>query len=779
MAYHVGLSDQDATELYQRILKTLRAKRHPKQNVLPSATLINRWRRTSVWQLWRLSRWNPLLDRFREAARAGGAVCTQADHQHAEQHLRDLAGLKWMIRVGELRARRLASARRPDWAMHLLADLLRASVDLRREANWPQMRMAIDSEMHLMREIRAIFSRRKAAQDVARDAVEQAKNSFANPMSRGEFFANEYLRRFLARHPDGNVEPDQQQSENLCRAIYTCLGEYETGPQSSRFFQHTDGETKFRFPAEFSAKYGLPPLEDWQLLLSNEVRAEIHDLFIMCETMDARDTAAAATLSYLCVLAHHRQLGFYPENLASACAEFDITEPIDSFGESGRPLQIRLAGGERLKGMGVENHRQKVRTKVGQPIVYSIGPDKRDDRATIVWDGSYQGRGDWVFPLPPHYRPRHWLQFDLRKAMIVMMIAGLFFARYSSPASRQSRAVRVFELAGGTVQYADEAVVDESWSPTRWLYPAEDSSVTGLSLSGYKTPVGKMLSLAPTSNSITNLSIANTEILVGDLSSLGNFPNLESLTFSGCEIEPAEITQLRHLKKLTHLSFTENSLTDEAFQAIPGIPALISLDLNCNDFGATNFTNLKNRFPKLNTLTLYETQVNDRGLDAIGECKTLTHLDLDRTNVTDSGLAKITGLDRLVSLDLQRTGLTDECLQHVSKLSKLEGLILNETKVNGSGFKHLVPLPKLLNLSLIKTLVDDKSLAVLNQCKQITQLSLEETRVTPNATRILNKLPYASITYPDWSTMIIIKNGQAVPVTTLTNPATGPVTPAQ
>ena len=62
---------------------------------------------------------------------------------------------------------------------------------------------------------------------------------------------------------------------------------------------------------------------------------------------------------------------------------------------------------------------------------------------------------------------------------------------------------------------------------------------------------------------------------------------------------------------------------------------------------------------RLELLTLSDTNVTDRGIEAIGKLKHLTFLSLDGTSVTDRSMKWIGSLKNLDSLSMNGTQITD------------------------------------------------------------------------------------------------------------------------
>ncbi len=739
---------QRAHRLYQSAIKATERSKW-KHRVVDGSDLLARWKRTPRRCFWRLDRRRQALDQFREAARIGGPVIAMYDSRSSPSKQSQLEAFSTLVRVAELFSRRLGTARRPDWAIELLVDALRGARDLRRGADWVQLKLAIESEMHLMRQLRATAARRRIHPDLLERTVRSADEVFGEPMERSELLASEYDRRTEPRFRGADDDADVPPRELLRRGMYQCLiWAAENGVPTQELFEVIEREVRFRFPSSFAQQHDVPDDAQWSDLVDENLRREWVDLFQMSRHMDARDAAAAATRSYLCVAAYHRRLGFYPVNLETACDEFEVATPTDSFSTARAPVQLRLAGGERIRGPGVDTWKGKVHTKLNQPLIYSVGPDGANDNGSIAWDGTLQGAGDWIFPLPAHRRPRHLLQFDLRKALIGMTLACIYVAYFTSGPARQRRAVQRIYAEGGSVEYSNAAensfqsLIQYWFGQERFGTPRHADLSPGSNL-------GALLQSMSGFEDLESIGLSSCTVTEGDFLHLNKFSKLRVLYLEGAEVPPKEYANLASFPLLRELHCGDKAIDDEGFKHLPALPRLTSLSVSHTDLTGATFGNLAERFPGVTDLTLYGTKCNDDGLAEVGKLHRLTFLDIDSTSITDAGIAHLRDLVNLVTLDMQRTPVTDASLRHLSKMTKLEGLRLNETKVTGSGFVHLVGLPKLVDISMDGTLLTDKEAPIVAKLTSLTSLSVEGTQLTTKGMRILSTMR-ADISYPQY-----------------------------
>lgn len=731
-------NDSQATELYHSALKQIKHLGPPEFTSPRSSEtqLLVKWPRTSRRYYWKLDRWKPSLDRFREAARTGGVVYSTTKGEFATDQQSDAQSVIWLLRVGELFARRLISARRVGWSIELQLDLLRAMRDLQREADWTQMQLAIDAEMHLLRLLRWSLEKRRGTAETMERAVVTAKDTFARPIDRIEILHHEHG---LRSQMTATLSDDQQ---NLRRAVYHCL----TDSAGRQVLQFANGKPTIHFPDVLAKRFEIPSAFQPDELVDETLTNEFRSLAEMTKTLDARDTAANATFAYMCLVAHHRRLGFYPENLTTACDHFEIQPPSDPFAKGPTPLSVRLAGGERLRGVGVDNFAGKVRTLSQQPLVYSVGPDQTSDNGAVSWDGRSQGQGDWIFPVPAHRRPRHWLQFDLRKVMIAMAMAAMMLSYLNSGVARQSRAISMINDAGGSVHLTSEG----PWQKTlqRWFGENRFGTPYSIELSNCEN-VSNILTAMSGFDQLESLDIRSCRFEKGDIESIAKFINLKDLYLGGSVLNHMdELQSLSTLKVLTSLDLSSNALNDDGASRLPRLPSVTNLSIDNNEINCESIRGLHNQFPRLTSLTIYNTGCTDKGLENLSELSLLTHLDVDGTKITDAGLIHIAKLDKLETLDMQNTAVTDAGVKHLAKLPKLQSMLLHNTRVDGSFAVHFRKATTLTNLGMDGTLVADANLKAIAEIPKLSSLSIENTRVSLAASTLLSAIQDLSL--PDW-----------------------------
>lgn len=741
------IRNQDAAALYRSALKMVAGRRGDSWSPT-GLSLQGRWKPTSRRYFWRLDRSKPAIDRFREAARSGGVVYSNAVSERRFSREATLQSFAWMIRLIELHARRMMSARRADWAAELLFDGIRATRDLRIDANQDQLKLAVESELHLMRELRMLTSHRRVTPELAERMFDTASELLSPSDDRADFWKRSYSDQ-TESHFCVETSGQLPERQRLRRAMYQALIDRGEKGACRELFRLEGTHVNFVFPDPFAGEHSIPGCEEWKSLIDDSMRAEISGLFQISQRMDARDVAAAATLSHLCLFAYYRRLGFYPESLSNGFQEFDREVPVDAFANSGESMQLRLAGGEKLLGRGVDNRRASVRTKQHQPLVYSVGPDRDDDRGAIAWDGGLFGTGDWIFPLPAHRRPRHPLQFDLRKALVAVTLIGLMLAYITSGPARQRRVIRRIAADGGSVEFRASSSGVFQATLRDWLGDERFGTIHSVDL-GTSQRVGSLLQSMIGLHDLHSLSLTSCTVKEGDFIHLRHFPDLHTLYLDSAVVPAKEYGSLGVLRNLDSLSCSDTAIDDKGVTNLPELPSLRTFTLSSTSVTGKSFDRLAKCLPNLTELVLYDTQCTDEAMEQVGKLRRLQYLDVDGTEISNRGLEHLSGLTKLQTLDLQRTRITDPALRSLTKMRDLSELRLNETLINGSGLVHLQALPKLETLTMDGTRLSDREVPLLAKLKSLRSLSIDATQVSPKGMAELAKLN-ASIMFPQWS----------------------------
>ncbi len=246
------------------------------------------------------------------------------------------------------------------------------------------------------------------------------------------------------------------------------------------------------------------------------------------------------------------------------------------------------------------------------------------------------------------------------------------------------------------------------------------------------TPVGLVhLSEMASLRKLSLYSVAHDGTGLGDaaIKQIIGLKSLRELSVGECGTTDAGAQLLESLPHLTHLSLSqEGRLTNAALVSIGKLKQLKSLSLNSyvatQQYGQMRFTftGLKSLaglqelehlhlvghaaladalvFPKLKTLSLGGTEVDDACAARIAACRDLQELNLVFTGITNVGLRRIAELPDLVRLNLDSAVVTDSGVQHLKKLAKLQHASLRVAALTDESLKHLAEIKSLTRVDL-------------------------------------------------------------------------------
>ncbi len=105
-----------------------------------------------------------------------------------------------------------------------------------------------------------------------------------------------------------------------------------------------------------------------------------------------------------------------------------------------------------------------------------------------------------------------------------------------------------------------------------------------------------------------------------------------------------------------------------------------------NDEGVEALLALKDNLVEL---SLANSQITDRALEAVGQMTNLTNLHLQNTAITDAGLEHLANLYQLQYLNLYNTAITDHSLKVLRRLKALKNVYLWQTEATKEGVAGL------------------------------------------------------------------------------------------
>lgn len=707
-----------------------------------------------------ISRVQPAVDKWREGSRKELAEPVRLDGRF------DAGSIAWLVQIAELLGDRRERQGETAWARELYLDFLQSAIHLRDKAPLDQACFACALEMRLASELRQWAFAKKTTAEEIRDAVQQLNHMWQAEIIPKQHFQSEYALLDLTqpRNPPTGNRVDRAESlgsstppptdtpltssgagSTVDHAIrigliwFWELADLPTAERTEllRELHQEDGTPVMRpsFDAEFCERYGLPEVNAVrQAFYAAEVQSQLARYVSAIDYMDQCRTVRAATRASLIATTFQKQRGYYPQTLATACDAFPIRIPCDPYARQTRPIGYIQSPGQRLRGQGLDWPRQRLRTRHGQPLIYSVGPDGSDDHGVSIWNRRLIGRGDWVFPLQPTKATRRWVQFDIRTMLAVFTLLGLIFGMRMSPPARHRAAIAAIEAIDGSVEYA--TTEDTEGFAERWLGKKFGSQVDSICLSS-TTNLSRVRHLLPYLQEAKSLDASYTTLTAEDLLAIRRLTELETINLSSATLAndalghlvSNEATLSPGLTKLQSIDISYTNANDRDLGILADCKLLTNIDASQTKITGSGFARLAG-LPNLTQLGLIDSPIRDAHLAGIGSLVALEHLDLDSTPINGSGLIHLANLKRLETLDLRGTRIDDEGLQKLPALPALTSIYLQNCPIQGPGLSHLKRYPTLTSLSLCDIPLTDKGLSFLAELKSLEYLDLDGCQVT-------------------------------------------------
>ncbi len=236
---------------------------------------------------------------------------------------------------------------------------------------------------------------------------------------------------------------------------------------------------------------------------------------------------------------------------------------------------------------------------------------------------------------------------------------------------------------GGSVEVRVKGHEDDQPVKTAAELSAEDFQVRRVSLASVQKPLGDLLEKLA--------ALSDPE-----------FDRLEFLDLSGQPVADKDMANVKRLTSLTELTLARTQVSDAGLAHLKDLKNLRRLVLDGCTIGDQGLAHL-NELPDLTELTLARTQVSDAGLAHLKDLKTLRRLVLDGCTIRGQGLAhlkelpeladlgagRLAELKQLQKLSLAGSGVSDKALPPLGDLTNLRELDLTGTKVTASGIAKL------------------------------------------------------------------------------------------
>jgi hypothetical protein len=189
-------------------------------------------------------------------------------------------------------------------------------------------------------------------------------------------------------------------------------------------------------------------------------------------------------------------------------------------------------------------------------------------------------------------------------------------------------------------------------------------------------------------NTVTLLSLRNTDLTTDDMCVLGEVRSLRGLVIDNARIDERTLRCIAKIPALETLSMVGTPISDSMLRHLVGHPQLRVVRVGDTDVGDAGVEHIV-RIPKLSHLDLSGTKVDDAGVviladkaprvpvknaEAVSEGRGYVFLDLSRTSVTDAGVEALLKNERLDEIRLSLTPTTQAVAVSLEK--KFPGVVI-------------------------------------------------------------------------------------------------------
>ena len=197
------------------------------------------------------------------------------------------------------------------------------------------------------------------------------------------------------------------------------------------------------------------------------------------------------------------------------------------------------------------------------------------------------------------------------------------------------------------------------------------------------------------------------------------------------------LQELRRFPKLTSLYLAESSIEDNQIRYFQGLQQLTILNLADTRVGDAGFQELRT-LPRLRHLVASQTRITDSGLERLAALKSLRKLFLNHTKVTDSGIGHLAQCNSLEVLALEGCVVHGSGFESLTE-SAIEYLFLNDSEL--TDLSHIGALKSLGVLEAQGCRLNDDSLIALRAAPQLSILYLEDNQLTDACLPHLEAIP--------------------------------------
>jgi hypothetical protein len=230
---------------------------------------------------------------------------------------------------------------------------------------------------------------------------------------------------------------------------------------------------------------------------------------------------------------------------------------------------------------------------------------------------------------------------------------------------------------------------------------------------------------------------------IGDkgLAEFKGHAQLESVLFHRCQVTDAAIDILATMPSLKRISISYDEITDAGLIKVAELNRLTNVDFfkcaKITDEGVVKLAQLQS----LERLFLNNNpQLTRRVIRPLCSLKNLNRLELDEIQVTGQDIMDLGQLPKLETLGLSKSGVDDDSARHFVALKSLKSLTLNQTAITDAGVAHLKGMTWLKSLGLSRNALTDRAVSDLLALEDLEYLGLAATGITDAGFRELSKL---------------------------------------
>lgn len=219
-----------------------------------------------------------------------------------------------------------------------------------------------------------------------------------------------------------------------------------------------------------------------------------------------------------------------------------------------------------------------------------------------------------------------------------------------------------------------------------------------------------------------------------------NPPKLAHLGLWGPKVGNEILALASLLPDLEHVSVYETNVDDQGIQALGRLPKLRSLAITpINRYEKAGFAPPQWSYPFM-PLRDDRPRVSGQALPALSHIATLESLDLLDARLKSSDLSVLSSWLKLSSLSLPNV-IDEQAVVHLQACRRLSVLTLGHREVTAAELKCLAHWKSLKRLTLIHAQLSDEALAALSKLESVEELHLEDCGLTDERLRYLQGSP--------------------------------------